>query len=109
MYKIHVEVFIAAKVLENRQGTFSIAALKHFIKQEFGDERPGVTTHVTAHCVANAPLNATPGYNYLWRLPRNELRSFHPGNDTPVAARRDLAWQPKTADVPATYRYLLKG
>lgn len=108
MVKIHVEVFIASQMLEKQQGTFSVEELKRFIKREFNDERPGVSTHISAHCVANAPLNTAHAYNYLWRLAANELRSFHAGRDTPVAARLGLASQPEVADVPTKYRHLMR-
>lgn len=108
MIKIHVEVFIASQMLEKQQGTFTVEELKRFIKREFNDERPGVSTHISAHCVANAPLNTTPGYNYLWRLSANELRSYDAGRDTPVAERLDLAARPEVADVPTKYRHLMR-
>lgn len=108
MVKIHVEIFIAAQMLEKQQGTFSVEELKRFIKREFNDERPGVSTHISAHCVANAPLNTAYGYNYLWRLGANELRSFHAGRDAPVAERFHCASQPEVADVPAKYRHLVQ-
>jgi hypothetical protein len=55
--KIHVEVFIASRILGQRQGTFTPEELKKFILTEFNDSRSGVQTHVSAECVANAPLN----------------------------------------------------
>ena len=109
MYKIHVEVFIASQVLEQQQGTFTAADLKHFIRREFKDERPGIATHISAHCVANAPLNTARGYNYLWRLSAHELRSFHAASDTPVMERLTLSSQPEMADLPTDYRYLLSS
>ena len=108
MLKIHVEVFIASQVLERELGTFTVENLKHFIKGEFGDKRPGIATHISAHCVANAPLNTACGYNFLWRLQNGVLRTFHPRRDEPVVERLGLSSQPKGADVPTEYRYLLK-
>ena len=51
--KINVEVFIAARLLARRTGTFAPADLQQEIAQRFGDTRTGVSTHVSSHCVAN--------------------------------------------------------
>ena len=107
--KIHVEVFIASRILGKNQTSFSTEDLIRFIQKEFGDNRPGVTTHATAVCVANAPLNHAVGYNYLWRLGHGDLRPFQPGLDKPNPERDKHQTQPRTEDVPEKYRYFLKS
>ncbi len=109
MHKIHVEVFIASQVLEQQQGIFTSADLKHFIKHEFDDERPGIATHISAHCVANAPLNTAHGYNYLWRLSDSKMRTFRSGCDTPIMERLALSSEPEIADLPTNFQYLLRS
>lgn len=106
--KIHVEVFIASRILGRNQTSFSTEDLIRFIQKEFGDSRPGVTTHVSAVCIANAPLNHAIGYNYLWRLDHGNLRAFQPDVDIPKLERRNHQTQPEAKDVPEKYHYLLK-
>lgn len=108
MPKIHVEVFIASQLLSQERDTFSSDDLKDRIKREFNDERPGVSTHISAHCVANAPLNVAVGYNYLWRIQNNEFRTFRPSQDSPVPKRQLARVQPLAPDVPKKYHYLLR-
>lgn len=105
--KIHVEVFIGARILGGNRPTFSSGELIQFVQNEFGDMRPDVGTHVSAVCVANATLNHPTGYNYLWRIERDALRLFRPGYDTPHSGRENHMTQPQAADVPEHYRYLL--
>ena len=99
--KIHVEVFVAAQLLGRSQGTFMAEDLRREIEQRFGDTRPGVNTHVSAHCVANAPKNAATVYNYLWRLEQGRLRAFDPTTDQPHPTRANAAHVPRWGDVAA--------
>jgi hypothetical protein len=105
--KIHVEVFVAAQLLTRSQGTFTAEELRHEIQQRFGDTRPGVNTHISAHCVANAPRHAGTVHNYLWRLDHGLLRAFDPAEDHPHPSRANASWVPNREDVPSEYRYLL--
>jgi hypothetical protein len=105
--KIHVEIFIASRILGRNKPSFSVGELLGFTQKEFRDTRSGVGTHVSAVCVANAPLNHPTGYNYLWRVERDELRPFRPGADHPDPERVNYPTQPQTDDVPEKYRYLL--
>lgn len=105
--KIHVEVFIASRILGQRQGTFTPEELKKFILTEFNDSRSGVQTHVTAECVANAPLNHALGHNYLWRTEHGILRVFKPGFDHPSRGREKSIDHPWREDMPEKYLYLL--
>ena len=105
--KIHVEVFLAAKILARNQGSFTPEALRKEIEQRFDDTRPGVRTHISAHCVANAPKNAAVVSNYIWRLSDGRLRPFDPAKDQPHPSREDSRTSPDPRDVPAEYRSLL--
>ena len=105
--KIHVEVFIAARLLAQRTDGFSVDDLRREVEVKFGDTRSGVTTHISAHCVANAPRNAATVSNYLWRLPSGELRPFDSGRDRPHPSRVDARTTPDRRDVPAVYHHLL--
>lgn len=106
--KIHVEVFIASKVLENFQGTFSPQDLMRFIQKEFKDYRHGIMTHITAACVATAPPNHPYIYNYLWRIDQGKYRTFRPGYDQLKPEKKNGRFQPWREDVPEKYQYLLR-
>ena len=106
--KIHVEIFIASRLLAQNRPTFFPQELIAFIQREFGDERVDLSAHVSGACVANAPQNHPNVYNYLWRLSPGELRPFHPGQDLPHPDRRNAPTQPQRVDVPAKYWHLLK-
>jgi hypothetical protein len=103
---IHVEVFVASQVLGRRQEKFTAEALRREVEQLFDDTRPGVSTHILAHCVANAPRNAATVYNYLWRLEQGLFRVFDPSRDRPHASRANAACLPLLKDVPTEYIYL---
>ncbi|MGC9523053.1 MAG: hypothetical protein ACP5HG_14360 [Anaerolineae bacterium] len=105
--KIHVEVYIAAHLLARDAGAFTPEELRHEIERRFGDKRSGVATHISAHCVANAPKNAAVISNYLWRLPDGRLRPFNPATDRPHPDRVGARTEPARTDVPAQYRGLL--
>lgn len=105
--KIHVEVFVASRLLGERQNTFTPKELRREVEGLFGDARPGVSTHVSAHCVANAPKNAGTVHNYLWRLERGLLRVFDAARDMPHPSRSHAGHIPNRDDVPMQYRYLL--
>ena len=107
MIKIHVEVFVASRLLGQRQEAFTAEELRREIERLFSDMRPGVSTHISAHCVANAPRNAPAVYNYLWRLDHGNLRPFDSRIDRPHPSRADAACLPPVEDVPPQYVYLL--
>jgi len=105
--KIHVEIFIASRILEKNQGLFTPRDLVTFIESEFHDTRHGIQIHATAGCVANAPLNFPTAYNYTWREEHGTYRTFRPGHDQPAPGRENMATQPQMDDVPVQYRHLL--
>ena len=104
--KIHVEVFVVSHLLSRNQGTFTTEDLRVEIRRLFGDTRPGVDTHIAAHCVANAPKNAGTVHNYLWRLDHNLFRVFDRARDVPHPSRIDADNLPHAEDVPVQYRHL---
>lgn len=105
--KIHSEIYLAAQMLEHEQGTFTVQELLDRVRQEWGDERPGLRTHATAHCVANTQQNTGAPYNYLWRIDHGIYRCFDPRRDSPHPSREGRPTQPKRADVPIEHRWLL--
>ncbi len=98
--KIHVEVYLAAHALAQHQDSFTSADLRREIERRFGDTRPGVQTHISAHCVANAPKNIGTPSNYLLRLPNGRIRLFDPARDIPHPSRRDARTIPDPRDLP---------
>jgi len=107
MPKIHIEVFVASRLLARRQGTFTAEELRQEIERLFGDTRPGVNTHISAHCVANAPRNAPTVYNYLWRLDQGPSRVFDASRDRSHLSQLDAACFPRQKDVPLAYRHVV--
>lgn len=107
MLTIHTEVFLAARLLSRRKTTFTSQELRDKIEEEFGDTRPGVATHIYAHCVANAPKNTGVAYNYLWRVDRGRYRLFDPRTDHPHPSRKGGRTTPDPGGVPRRLKYLL--
>lgn len=107
--KIHVEVFVASQLLGQRQETFTTESLHREIKRLFDDTRPGVSTHISAHCVANARRNAGTVYNFLWRVDQGLYRVFDLARDAPHPTRANASCFPRREDVPSKYRYLLSA
>jgi hypothetical protein len=105
--KIHVEVFVASRLLSRSRDTFTGQDLRVEIQRLFGDTRPGVDTHISAHCVANAPKNAGTVHNYIWRLDHSLFRLFQRATDIPHASRMNADHLPHVEDVPRQYRHLL--
>jgi len=98
--KIHVEVYLAARALAQDQDSFTPAELRSEIERRFGDTRPGVRTHISAHCVANAPKNIGTPSNFLLRLGHGRIRLFDPTRDIPHPSRRDARTMPDPRDLP---------
>jgi hypothetical protein len=100
---IHVEVFIASRKLQQRQATFSTSELANEVRALFGDTRPGVSTHISAHCVGNAPKNEGTASNYLWRVDQGHLRCFNPITDKPHPDRINCRTHPDAKDMPVEF------
>lgn len=104
--KIHAEIWLAAALLhEQGYPTFSPSRLVEEVQRQFGDIRPGVKTHVHAHCVANAPKNTMVEYSYLFRTDRGELRLYRKG-DPLHPSRTGYRTAPDQADIPEELRDL---
>jgi len=105
--KIHTEVFIASQFLAKRKRTFTKDELCAEIERRFGDTRPGVSTHISSHCVANVRKSAAHVYCYLWREEQGLYRVFDPDRDAPHPTRTDCPWMPEEGDIPVEFRYLV--
>ena len=106
---IHVEIYLAAQLLERERETFSAAELIERVREEFGDTRSGVETHAHTHCVANSPLNTSYVNNYLWRIERGMYRCFDLARDTPHPDRVGGRHRPEIQDIPPKYHWLLES
>lgn len=97
--KIHAAVWLAAALLhEAGHPEFSASRLADEVERRFGDTRSGVATHISAHCVANAPKNTTVEYSYLFRTDSGQYRLFRPGD--PLHPSRTA---PGQSDIPEPY------
>jgi hypothetical protein len=106
MMKIHVEVWIASRVLGADGQTFSKDALLAFIGEKLGDRRSGVSTHISSYAVAS--VKANPGkYRYLTVLGRGLYRVYRVGDPT-HPSKVDAPLQPDRDDLPEDYRYLFE-
>ena len=54
---IHVEIFIASRILGQNRATFTPLEIRKYIEEEFNDTQEGIKTQTTSMCVANARLN----------------------------------------------------
>lgn len=98
--KIHAEVWLAAALLHDQgYAAFSPARLAEEVERRFGDVRPGVKTHVHAHCVANAPKNTMTEYSYLYRTDSGDLRLYRSGDEL-HPSRSGVRTAPDQTDVP---------
>jgi len=106
--KIHVEVFVASRLLEKRTSSFTRRQLIEEIERLFGDRRPGVSSYVrSSRCIANSRFASRYAFNYLWELPDGNLRCFNPQTDEPATGRLHHHVQPPIADVPEAYQDLI--
>lgn len=101
--KIHAGVWLAAALLhEAGHATFAAARLAQEVERRFGDTRPGVQTHIVAHCVANASKNTSVEYSYLFRTDWGEYRLYRLG-DQLHPSRSGSRTSPGQIDVPEVY------
>jgi len=103
--KIHVEVWVASRILGADGRTFSKDELLAFIREKFRDSRRGLSTHISSYCVASTRAN--PGrYRYLTAVGRGLYRVYRPG-DPVHPTKMQAPMHPDPEDVPPEYRYLL--
>lgn len=107
--KIHVEIFIASRILSQTKNLFTPYEIMKFINKEFNDERAGIMTYITGACVANAPLNHMHVYNYLWRVSHGKYRTFRPGSDYLKYKKFNGIIQPAQKDMPEKFLNLLNN
>ena len=102
---IHVEIWIASRLLSEEKEFFTKKELMEFIEREFGDTRPGISIHISSCCVANKPSNHPSNYNYLYWISRGEYRIYR---DSDYIHPDKIGWpsQPLLESIPAKYRYL---
>lgn len=104
------QVWIATALLhyENRDRA-------HFSKEEIrrrceevdreGAERPGISQHISTHCVASKPASPAK-HRMLTRTGTGRRRLFRPG-DAEHPDRRGGKTSPSREELPEKYRYLL--
>ncbi len=108
LIKINVEVWLAAASLHDAGlAFFSPSTLVSEIGKLFGDTRPGVQIHATAHCVANAPLNIATPYNYLWRQDEARYRLWRLGDGVHPTGTGGRT-RPDEVEIPAKYLSLYR-
>ena len=102
---IHVEIWIASRILSEETEFFTKKELMVCIEREFGDIRSGISTHISSCCVANKPSNHPSNYNYLYWISRGEYRIYRDGDYTHPDK---ISWpnQPLLKGIPIKYRYL---
>ena len=104
---IHVEIWIASRLISKVKEIFTKKELMAFIGEEFGDIRSGISTHISSCCVANKPSNHPRNYNYLYWVSYGEYRIYREGDYT-HPDKVDWPSQPLLEDVPVQYSYLIK-
>ena len=103
---IHVEIWIASRLLSEKNEIFSKKELTVIIKEIFDDTRPGISTHISSCCVANKPSNHPRNYNYLFWLSKGKYKIYIKGNYL-HPDKKSSQNKPNYEDVPCQFRYLL--
>jgi len=102
---IHVEIWIASRIVSQESDIFTKAELVKKIKDLFNDTRSGVSTHISSYCVAST--KADPGaYRYLTRVGRGQYRVFRYGDEV-HESKKEAPLKPNKYEIPSEYRYLL--
>jgi hypothetical protein len=100
---IHVEVWLTAALMhEEGHATFSPGQLTEEVARRFGDTRPGVRRHISAHVCASAPKNTGTVYNYLLRTSDGRYRLYQKG-DPAHSSRVGVGTFPPQELVPEKY------
>ncbi len=103
---IHVEVWIASRILSESKDFFTKYDLLTTIQSLFKDDRKGISTHISCHCVGNTPAYGGTPHNYLYSSSYGLYRVFTRA-DTPHPSRIGCRLHPLHADIPEQYWYLL--
>ena len=108
--KIHVEIFVASRLLAARRPIFTRQELYQKVVEVFDDSRPGVASYIhSSRFLANRVFQSRYVFNYLWDLDGGLLRCFDPERDAPVRSRLNATSQPPAEDVPPRYLDLLRA
>lgn len=103
--KVHVVVWIGSRVLSRNSESFSKQDLLAWARAHYGDERPGLSTHISSYCVASSEAN--PGaYRYLTRVGRGRYRPYRDGDEV-HPSKTQAPTCPEAYDVPPEFVTLL--
>jgi hypothetical protein len=102
---IHIEIWIGSRILGADGRDFSRRELMRYIRETFEDSRPGVSTHISSHCVASQKADPAK-YRYLTRVGRGRYRVYQPGDPT-HQSRADGPIHPSATEIPPEYLHLL--
>ena len=105
MLSIHVEVWIASRLLGTEKNVFSKKELMEKIFLEFQDRRPGISTHITSYCVASTKADPA-GFMYLTRVGRGLYKIFEEG-DPVHSTKMNAPLHPSIDSIPEKYKNLL--
>jgi uncharacterized protein (DUF433 family) len=108
--KVADEVWVAMALLHReypRRDSFRVGEIIARLDREgiYGVRRPGVSTHVSQHCVANKPPDGG-GYRMLVAVPDGGRRLYRNGDEAHPARQGKVT--PREDDLPAAYTYLLR-
>jgi len=103
---IHVEIWIASRLLSEKKNVFSKKELTELIENLFNDYRHGISTYISSSCVANKPSNHPKNYNYLIWVSKGNYKIFREG-DHIHQDKIGCQIYPRIEDMPHQFRYLL--
>lgn len=104
---IHVEIWIASRLLAKKKTVFSKKELTDRIKSLFDDDRSGISTFISSYCVANKNSNHPKNYNYLLWVSKGNYKIFRQG-DYIHPDKIGCQSCPKPEELPNDFRYLLE-
>lgn len=102
---IHIEVWIASKLLSQKSKTFSKTDLVNKIKELFNDTRSGISTHISSYCVASTKADPGGAFRYLTRVSRDQYCLFKAGDEV-HESKKDAPLNPDGYDIPPQYQFL---
>lgn len=103
---IHVEIWVASRLLSEGKKVFSKRELTELIENLFNDYRHGISTHISSCCVANKHSNHPKNYNYLIWESKGNYKIFREGDFT-HPDKIGCQIYPRIEDIPNQFRYLL--
>lgn len=103
---IHVEIWVASRLLAEEKNIFSKKELIELIENLFNDFRHGISTHISSCCVANKHSNHPKNYNYLIWVSKGNYKIIREGDYT-HPDKIGCQIHPRIEDIPHQFRYLL--